>query len=206
MSSARALPHRWFRRLRYGQPIVVVSGLPRSGTSMAMKMLDAAGLPLVVDGVRTADEDNPKGYYEYEPVKDLAKTGDKSWLLETRGKGVKIISYLLKELPANHNYKVLFVRRELSEVLASQAKMLDRREEVSATDDQRMIELYENDLWKVSYLLKHGAHFEVLPLHYTRVIEQPLAEATRVNRFLGGRFDPMKMAAVVDPELYRNRV
>ena len=139
---------RMFRRFRYGEPIVVVSGLPRSGTSMAMRMLEATGLTIVVDGIREADEDNPKGYFELERVKDLAQENDWEWLQEARGKAIKIISYLLKELPDDHNYKVLFMRRDLREVLASQAKMLERRGESNDSDDERMIELYENDLWK----------------------------------------------------------
>ena len=135
--------HKFYRRLRYGQPIIVVSGLPRSGTSMAMKMLEAGGLPLLLDGVRTADEDNPRGYFEFERVKDLASEQKWSWLDDIRGQGVKIITYLLKELPPNHNYKVLLMRRDLEEILASQSKMLDRRGESTATDNQRMVELFE---------------------------------------------------------------
>ncbi len=194
-----------YRRLRYGRPIVVVSGLPRSGTSMAMKMLEAGGLPLVTDGLRRADEDNPKGYFEYEPVKDLAQTADKSWLAGARGKGVKIISYLLKELPPDYNYRVVFMRRDLREILASQAKMLERRGETSETDDERMMELFETDLWKASYLLKHAPQFRVLPVHYTEVLAQPLEQARRIDTFLGGGLDVAKMAAAVDPELYRQR-
>ena len=149
-----------YRRLRYGEPVVVVSGLPRSGTSMAMKMLEAGGVPLVQDGVRTADEDNPKGYYEDERVMSLHDVEDKSWLKACRGKGVKIISNLLRSLPANNNYQVLFVRRDISEILASQAKMLERRGEKSGTDDERMTELFESDVWRAQYLLKRQPQFE----------------------------------------------
>ncbi len=194
-----------YRRLRYGRPIVVVSGLPRSGTSMAMKMLQAGGLPLVTDGQRQADEDNPKGYFEYDPVMNLAREPDKTWLAGARGKGVKIISTLLRELPTDHNYRVVFMRRELSEILASQAKMLSRREEASETDDGQMKELFESDLWRASYLLEHRPQFRVLPVHYTEVLAQPLAEARRIDAFVGGGLDVEKMAAVADPGLYRNR-
>ena len=196
---------RSLRRLRYGDPIVVVSGLPRSGTSMAMKMLDAAGIPIVSDGVRSADEDNPKGYFELERVKDLAKENDWTWLNEARGKAIKIISYLLKELPANHNYKIVFMRRDLNEVLASQAKMLERRGEPNEIDDTAMIELFENDLWKANYLLKKNPQFETLMIHYREVLDEPEAQARRLNDFLGGNYDVEKMAAAVDPTLYRNR-
>ena len=171
---------------------------------MLMKMLEAGGMDLVVDGLRTADEDNPKGYYEDERVKNLAKE-DKAWLGEARGKTIKVISYLLKELPENHNYKVLLLRRNLKEVLASQAKMLERRGEPSEASDERMLELLESDLWKASYLLKHSARFEALELRYREVLENPAAQAERVNEFLGGSLDVGAMAGVVDPKLYRNR-
>jgi hypothetical protein len=196
---------RKIRHLRYGEPIVVVSGLPRSGTSMAMKMLDAAGIPIVSDGIRSADEDNPKGYFELERVKDLAQENDWSWLSDARGKAVKIISYLLKELPPNHNYKIIFMRRDLNEVLASQAKMLERRGEPNEIDDAKMIELYESDLWKANYLLKNNPHFEPLQISYRDVLDGPEDQARRLNEFLGGGYDVEKMAAAVDPALYRNR-
>jgi hypothetical protein len=170
-----------------------------------MKMLDAAGLAMVVDGIREADEDNPKGYFELERVKDLAQETDWSWLDRARGKAVKIISYLLKELPDDHNYKVLFMRRDLREVLASQAKMLERRGETNETDDERMIELYENDLWKANYLLKNNARFDTLYVAYRDVLDDPRSQAARISEFLGSGLDVDEMAAAVDPTLYRNR-
>ncbi len=196
---------RTYRRLRFGQPIVVVSGLPRSGTSMAMKMLEAGGLSLVIDGIRTADEDNPKGYYEDERVKDLAQMDDKSWLGDSQGKAIKIISYLLKELPADRNYKVLFVRRNLQEVLASQTKMLERRGESSESSDERMIEIYEDHLWKVNRLLKREPHIDAFDLPYKQVLADPASQAQRIRDFLDLDLDVEKMAGVVDNSLYRNR-
>ncbi len=202
LSGLRAL----YRRLRYGTPLVVVSGLPRSGTSMTMKMLQAGGLPLVQDGIRTADEDNPKGYFELERVKDLANQADWSWLAGSRGKGIKIISYLLKELPPDLNYKVLFMRRDLREILASQAKMLERQGEEHEADDERMMDLFGNDLWKVNYLMKHRPQFETLTLQYTEVLANPLEQAEQIRDFLRIHLDVEKMAGVVDPNLYRNRL
>ena len=196
---------RSYRRLRYGQPIVVVSGLPRSGTSMIMKMLEAGGLAVLTDGLRTADEDNPKGYYEVERVKNLGSESDKSWLAEARGKGIKVISYLLKSLPPRFNYRVVFIRREMEEVLASQRKMLARRGEAEETPPERMRALFDDDLWRASYQLRHRPEFETLELHYSAVLARPLEEARRLAAFLGGGLDAEAMAAAVDPQLYRNR-
>jgi len=197
--------HKLYRRLRYGEAIVVVSGLPRSGTSMAMKMLEAGGLEIVSDGRREADVDNPKGYFELEAVKDLARSPDKTWLREARGKAVKIISHLLKELPSGHNYRVVFMNRHLDEVLASQQKMLEHREEASATQDERMKELFGDDLWRARYALKKRPWFDSIELHYSEVVADPEAQARRLNGFLGGTLDVEKMAQAVDPDLYRNR-
>lgn len=195
-----------YRRLRYGEPVIVVSGLPRSGTSMAMQMLAAAGVTVVTDGIRQAGEDNPKGYFEDERVKDLHKEKeDGSWVRDARGKAVKIISFLLKDLPETNNYKVVFMKRALPEVLASQKKMLERRNEVDESGDERMLELWENHLWRVKYLLKHGDQFETLEVAYSDVIEDPLREARRIRDFLELKADPETMAAAVDEKLYRNR-
>jgi hypothetical protein len=196
---------RIFRRFRYGEPVIVVSGLPRSGTSMSMKMLEAAGIPLVQDGIRVADEDNPKGYFELERVKELDKGGSTGWLREARGKAVKIISFLLPYLPDENRYKILFMHRDLKEVLASQAKMLERRGEDSESTDERMTELYEKHLWKTKRLLKSSPHFDVLELHYREIIADATTHAKRIRDFLDLPLDVEKMAAVVDEQLYRNR-
>jgi hypothetical protein len=197
--------HRLYRRLRYGRPIVVVSGLPRSGTSMVMKMLEAGGLTVLTDGLRPADEDNPKGYYEVERVKDLARETDKGWLAGARGRGIKVISFLLKSLPRQFNYRVVFIRREMEEVLASQRKMLARRGETEDTPPERMRALFEDDLWRASYRLRHRPEFETIEVHYSAVLARPLDEARRMAAFLGGGLDAEAMAAAVDPQLYRNR-
>ncbi|MCD4749622.1 MAG: sulfotransferase domain-containing protein [Thermoanaerobaculales bacterium] len=195
----------FMRKIKYGKSIVLVSGLPRSGTSMAMKMLDAGGLDLIQDGIRTADEDNPKGYFEDERVKDLAKTEDKRWLKNVRGKVIKVVSSLLQYLPPENHYKVVFMRRELQEVLASQAKMLKRREEKHAASDEDMVRMYEQHLDKVGFQLRFRRNFDVLFLKYRDVLADPLREAERMNEFFGGKLDIEKMVGVVDPALYRNR-
>ncbi len=196
---------QFLRRLRFGKPIVVVSGLPRSGTSMAMKMLEAGGVPIVQDGQRTADEDNPKGYYEDERVKDLAQAKDKRWVRDARGKAVKVIAFLLKDLPLENNYKVVFMFREIEEVLASQAKMLDRRGETHETDDAQMIKAYEQDLERARFVMRYRDCFQSLELKYTEVLQDPRAAATRIQEFLGMPLDIDRMAGVADRNLYRNR-
>jgi hypothetical protein len=172
---------------------------------MAMKMLEAGGVTMVVDGLRTADEDNPKGYYEDERVKDLAETDDRSWLREAQGKGIKIIAYLLPSLPETNNYKVIFMNREIQEVLASQKKMLDRRGETNETDDETMIELYQGNLDKVRFLLRYRECFDAHYVNYREAIENPRKVAEGIRDFLGMPLDVEKMTGVVDESLYRNR-
>jgi hypothetical protein len=195
-----------YRRLRYGEPVIVVSGLPRSGTSMAMQMLHAGGVEVVTDGVREAGEDNPKGYFEDERVKVLHRENeDTSWLREARGKAIKIISFLLKDLPETNNYKVIFMKRALPEVLASQRKMLERRNEADDTPDEKMLELWESHLWRVNYMFKNSDRFDVLEIHYPDAVSDPLGQARRIRDFLGLKVSPDTMAAAVDESLYRNR-
>lgn len=193
------------RKLKYGTPIVVVSGLPRSGTSMAMKMLEAGGMEPVVDHVRTADEDNPKGYFEDERVKDLAEMADKTWLRGARGKVIKVVSSLLAHLPADNAYKVVFMRRNLHEVLASQAKMLARRGEASHTADEELLAMYRSHLDKVEFQLRFRPNFEALYVNYSDVVADPAPEARRMADFVGGGLDVARMVAAVDGSLYRNR-
>jgi len=193
-----------YRRLRYGRPIVVVSGLPRSGTSMAMKMLEAGGLTVVTDGLRTADEDNPKGYYEDERVKELHQAGDKTWLRESRGRVIKIISFLLKSLPADNNYQVLFMHRNLKEIVASQNKMLARRGEKNDTPDERAIALLDEQVRDARFFLRRP-QFEVLELNYRETLDSPRPLALKMAGFVGRPLDVDKMTQVVDVQLYRNR-
>lgn len=185
--------------------ITIVSGLPRSGTSMMMKMLEAGGIAPLTDKIRTADSDNPKGYYEFERVKQMDK-GDTAWLADAQGKSVKVISALLKHLPADYQYQVIFMRRDMPEILASQQKMLERRGEGEATiDDQKMTELFEKHLSSVDQWLNAQANISILDLHYSDIVADPLPFIEEINVFLGGKLDTEKMLEVVDPTLYRNR-
>src|SRR5215210_2604024 len=147
-------PRAFLRRLHRGRPIVVVSGLPRSGTSMAMKMLEAGGLEVVTDGLRGADSSNPNGYYEYERVKTLTAGDDTAWLADARGKAVKIISFLLTYLPESYDYAVVFMHRDLGEIIASQNTMLDARGEARGAADDRTRVHYEQHLEQVERFLE----------------------------------------------------
>lgn len=186
------------------KPIIIVSGLPRSGTSMMMKMLEATGIPPLTDHIRTADDDNPKGYYEFERVKKL-KEGDTAWIPEAVGKAVKIIAALLVEMPQDYQYKVLFMRRKMEEVLASQNKMLQNRGEKSTVDDETMARLYYKHLKQVEDWMNAQPNLEYLDVDYNAMLEDPYPQLEKINQFLGGNLDIQKMAEVVDPNLYRQR-
>jgi hypothetical protein len=193
------------RRWRYGEPVIVVSGLPRSGTSMLMNMLQAGGVPLLTDAVRSADADNPRGYFELERVKNLGEDPDRAWVREARGKAVKVISHLLKALPPDNFYRVVFSLRDLEEVVASQNTMLRRQGQPNPVDDLKAIDLYRKHLVNVKLLARTRANIEMLEVNYVETVVDPLLTAERVNRFLGGRLDVARMTAAVDPRLYRNR-
>jgi hypothetical protein len=195
----------FLRRLRRGRPIVVVSGLPRSGTSMAMRMLDAGGMGVLTDGLRAADPSNPHGYYELERVKELDKGGDVAWLADARGRAVKIISLLLTYLPESYDYQVIFMRRDLDEIVASQNEMLEARGEARGVEDARLKALYVEHLSQVERFLSRRGCFSALDVPYPRVIAAPRAEAARINAFLGAGLDVERMATVADRTLYRNR-
>lgn len=185
--------------------ITVVSGLPRSGTSMMMKMLEAGGLPPLTDEIRTADADNPKGYYEFERVKKLDK-GDTAWVPQARGKAVKVIAALLQHLPPDQRYKVIFMRRSIDEILRSQKQMLIRRgEPTDKVSDEELAALFHKHLSHVTTWLETQPHVEVLYVSYNEVLSDPAPLVQQINRFLGGRLDADKMAGVVDPKLYRQR-
>ncbi len=182
--------------------IIVVSGLPRSGTSLMMQMLAGGGVEVVTDGIRASDVDNPRGYYELEKVKKIAK--DASWLPEARGQAMKMISQLLYDLPAAENYRVVFMERDLVETLASQEKMLARLGRPAAPRDQ-IKRSYLLHLERLKRWLAERPNMQVLYVSYNRLMESPADEARRVADFLDRRIDVQKMAQAVDPSLYRNR-
>ena len=197
---------RVYRRLRFGRPVIVVSGLPRSGTSMVMKMLEAGGLEVLTDGVRGADENNPNGYYELERVTRLNIDADRSWLAGARGKAIKIISFLLTYLPESNDYHVIFMHRNLDEVLRSQNAMLVQRgQPIGATSDENVHALYDKHVRQMKSFLGARRCFEVLDVEYAEVLAAPGDEAARMSRFLGRDLNVERMAAAVDRRLYRNR-
>lgn len=184
-------------------PLIVVSGLPRSGTSMMMRMLEAGGVPPLTDGRRAADTDNPRGYYELEAVKGSARST--AWLDGAGGKAVKVVSPLLAELPGDRSYQVIFMRRPLDEVLASQAAMLERRGEPQATPDSVMREQLAAHLETVEQLLRERADMRALFVSYSRTVANPDATCRRVADFLDRAVDVDAMRGVIEPALYRNR-
>lgn len=193
----------------YKDTVNIVSGLPRSGTSMMMKMLEAGGIEPLIDNIRKADIDNPKGYYEFERVKQIKD--DQGWLEEAKGRVVKMVSMLLLDLPEGYNYKIVFMRRELAEVLASQRKMLNRIEgpqptgEEAEAEDKAMLNNYRQHLVKVHFGMEKRADVELIYVKYNDFLANPEPHVKTVAEFFDGELDEDKMAEVVDPSLYRNR-
>jgi hypothetical protein len=183
--------------------ITIVAGLPRSGTSMMMRILEAGGLPPLTDQVRIADISNPLGYYEFEPVK-RTKT-DPSWLLSAGGKAVKMVYRLLYDLPPGYNYRVLLMQRNLTEVLSSQRKMLQHQNNDDAVEDAQMIKIYQRELAKLESWIQQQRNFSKLDVSYNELVKDPAPQVSLIAGFLGGDLDQAAMAAVIDVNLYRNR-
>lgn len=184
--------------------ITVVSGLPRSGTSMMIAMLDAGGIPIVSDNIRRADEDNPNGYYEFEPVKKLSR--DTSWLVDARGKAVKVIYSLLYFLPKDHDYRVIFMRRKVHEVIASQKAMLLRQgAEGSRLDDARLAQAFYVQLQKLDTWIRNQDNFAVLNINHHDVVYASKNAVIEIDRFLGCGLDRDAMVKLVNPALHRQK-
>ena len=185
--------------------ITIVSGLPRSGTSMMMRMIEAGGVEVVTDNVRKADIDNPRGYYELEKVKKIKE--DCSWLKDCRNKAFKMVSELLYHLPDYEEYKILFMLRNMDEMLASQRKMLERLgKQGSDVSKDKMKVLYEKHLMKLKRWLREQKNMDVLFLYYGGVVANPMENAKKVDGFLGGRLNIERMSNVVEKALYRQRI
>jgi hypothetical protein len=185
-----------------GSEIIIVSGLPRSGTSLMMQMLENGGVEIVTDNLRRADTDNPRGYYEFERVKKIKH--DSSWLPQTRGKAFKMVSQLLYDLPPSERYRIIFMERDLDEMLVSQEKMLKRLDRPAGPREQ-MKRAYTLHLQRLHDWLGRQRNMEVLRVSYNNLVERPEGQAELVCEFLGGKANVERMAGTVDPSLYRNR-
>lgn len=184
--------------------ITIVSGLPRSGTSLIMQMLEKGGMEILTDNVRKADESNPNGYFEYEKVKALQR--DSSWLGEADGKAVKVIVQLLKYLPPQYNYKIIIIERDIQEILRSQEKMLSKMGQKVSSNQEILKKVFEKQLENTKqWLLSHN-NVSVLYLQHREVLFQPQHTAIKINSFLDLSLEADMMAQVVDLSLYRQRV
>jgi hypothetical protein len=173
---------------------------------MLMRMLSAAGVPLVVDELRPPDEDNPHGYFEFTPVKALNKPGDKQWVTQAQGKAIKVISFLLPHLPDHCHYKIIFLKRRLAEVLASQKKMVARLGTPTGDiSDEAMARTFTAHLAQVQKLLSTRANCEVLYIDHRDAIDTPGQVSAAIAGFLGEPLDTAVMAAEIDQSLHRNR-
>ena len=187
------------------QYITIVSGLPRSGTSMMIQMLKVGGIEPVTDNLRLADESNPKGYYEFERVKKL-KDGDTQWVKSATGKSVKVISALLDGLPPGYQYRIVFMQRDMDEILASQKQMLiSRGEPADRVSDEQLAEIFQKHLQKTAAWLAGQPNMQVLYINYNDMLKDPPPSLKRVNQFLDGKLNVEEMATVIDKNLYRQR-
>lgn len=185
--------------------IIIVSGLPRSGTSLMMQMLQAGGLETLADDHRPADADNPRGYYEYEPVKALGR--DNSWLPRAEGKVVKVVSALLTYLPVELNYKIILMKRPMAEVLASQNQMLKRLGRQGSTVGEAALEkIFARQLAETERRLAAWPTAELLVVEYLQALREPRAIAQTVKQFLGLPLDLEAMRQAVDPSLHRQKL
>lgn len=181
----------------------VVSGLPRSGTSMMMRMLALGGATLLADGRRIADRDNPRGYYELDAVKATAR--DASWTRDAPGRVVKVVSALLPHLPPALRYRVVFLRRNLDQVVRSQRAMLDRLAPELAQSDAAARRALGDHLVEIEAWLETAAHMQVLGVSYERVLADPEPQVQRIVRFLELDLDVPAMLRAIEPGLQRQR-
>ncbi|MBU3727776.1 MAG: sulfotransferase [Phycisphaerales bacterium] len=171
-----------------------------------MQMLVAGGLPALTDGQRTPDADNPRGYLELERVKTLKS--DSSWIASAGGHAIKVIHLLLRDLPTVHQYDVLFMERDIGEVLKSQATMLTRSGRAGAAlPPERLAAVYQSQLASARQWLSDQPCFRVHPVRYAELVARPAETADSIRNFLraGHALDSAAMIAAVDPTLYRNR-
>lgn len=183
--------------------ITIVSGLPRSGTSMMMRMLEAGGIPALTDELRTPDDDNPNGYYEFEDVKSIEDYS--KWIDSAPGHSVKMVYSLLKHLPTDREYRVLFMRRNVDEILQSQKKMLERKGITTDIPDATMKALFERELRQFYSWIPTQSHLKLVNISYNDLLSNPEGTIDQFNRHFDETLDTEAMVQLVDPGLYRNR-
>jgi len=184
--------------------LFIVTGLPRSGTSLMMQMLHRGGFPVLTDQQRRADTSNPRGYFEYEPVKKIAV--ERKWLAHAGGKAVKIVVPLIRYVPGHYACRVVFMERPLDEIMRSQETLLQKQGKVSDREEtNRLRDLFGKELRESKSLIAERSRWQVLFISYPDLMENPLLQAERLNRFLGGRLSEREMVRQVDPALYRQR-
>lgn len=184
--------------------ITVVTGLPRSGTSMMMQMLSAGGMEVLADGARSADADNPRGYFELQEATRLHRQSD--WIGNAMGKAVKIVAQLLRHLPGDFSYKVIFMQRDINEVLQSQKVMLDRHhKDGAAITGQQLRKAFEKQLQEIHYWLEQQKNIDTLFVNYDKVLEDPGKTAEVISGFLDRRLSVSRMGCIVDPTLHRQK-
>lgn len=190
-------------RLDGQQFITIVSGLPRSGTSLMMRMLNVGGIPALCDEHRTPDADNPNGYYEFESVKSIKDYGD--WIDRAIGHSVKMVYNLLEHLPKDREYRVVFMRRQIDEIIQSQRAMLLRNGIKTEIPDEEIKELFERVLRQFYSWLPSQTHLKLINVSYNELLSRPASTIVQINRHLGYCLDTEAMAQVIDHNLYRNR-
>jgi hypothetical protein len=184
--------------------ITIVSGLPRSGTSLMMQMLAAGGWGVLTDGLREKNADNPRGYLEWERIKTLPN--DPGCIAEAEGKAVKVISSLLFALPEDHEYRIIFMCRPIPEVFASQAVMIQRSATAGPSlPEATMMAALQAHLNQTNAWLNRRPGQQVCRIDYHSALREPLPTAQAVQRFLGVPLDVAAMAKQVDLSLYRHR-
>ena len=204
ISKTAILEHPESEGMNTDAPVItIVSGLPRSGTSLMMQILEKGGVPVLIDEVRKADESNPRGYYEYEKVKRIRE--DNSWLAEAQGKALKVIAQLTPYLPPGYRYQVLFMERDPDEVLNSQSRMLERQNSRSGAYKERLRSTFAVQNREIKLQLKQKTNFDFITVKYTELIKSPHGAIERIAKFLNGKLDVHQAVNAVKPALYRER-
>ncbi|OIQ30100.1 MAG: hypothetical protein BM564_03850 [Bacteroidetes bacterium MedPE-SWsnd-G2] len=180
--------------------MVIVSGLPRSGTSLMMQMMNNGGLEVLTDNQRKSDDSNPKGYFEYEPVMSIHK--DNSWVELAKNKSVKVVAPLLKHLPSEYRYKVIFMNRDITEVIKSQQKMIGRDTE---TLPVKLFDAFQKQLQVVDTWKEKEPGVEMMYVNYKDVLENPNDLVNQISDFISVDMDQEAMISSVDKSLYRNK-